>query len=234
MITALIVAAGQGRRMGSTLPKQYLALGGRPILTHTLQAFDACALVERIVLVVPGNEMDFCCREILTAADLRAMPLLVAGGARRQESVFNGLAAIPENEGIVLIHDGVRPLVSGALIRACIHGAQRWDACIPVLAVTDTLKRVDAGGRIQDTLARDSLRLAQTPQAFRLSLIKEAHRLGRQEGVQATDDAALVERMGVAVHTVAGEIANIKITAPMDLRRAEAYLGCEPATGPVD
>jgi 2-C-methyl-D-erythritol 4-phosphate cytidylyltransferase len=223
MIAALIVAAGRGVRMGSRLRKQYVALAGQPILTHTLRAFDACALVDRIVLVVPGEEMDFCRQEIVAAAGLRCAAVLVAGGDRRQASVSNGLESIPEQEGIVLIHDGVRPLVTGQLIEACIDGAQRWDACIPVVGVTDTLKRVDAQGNIEGTVAREALRMAQTPQAFRLSLIRQAHRLARQRGLQATDDAALVEQMGVAVRAIPGSATNIKITTALDLQRAEAY-----------
>jgi len=223
MIAALIVAAGQGVRMGSTLRKQYLPLAGRPVLAYTLEAFDACARVDRIILALPEAQMDYCRREVLASLSLRCTPLLVAGGSRRQDSVSNALDAISEQEGIVLIHDGVRPLVSGALIEACIEGARRWDACIPVVPVTDTLKQIDAGGAIKGTIPRNALGMAQTPQAFRLSLIRQAYRLAHEHGLEATDDASLVEQMGVAVHSIPGSPTNIKITTPMDLQRAEAY-----------
>ncbi len=223
MIAALIVAAGQGVRMGSTVRKQYLTMAGRPILAHTLKAFDTCVLVDHIIVAVPREQMDYCRREVLASLPLRCAPLLVAGGSRRQDSVSNALDAITEQEGIVLIHDGVRPLVTGALIEACIDGARRWDACIPVVPVTDTLKQINACGVIEGTVPRDALCMAQTPQAFRLPLIRHAHRLARRHGWKATDDASLVEQMGVAVRSIPGSPTNIKITTPLDLQRAEAY-----------
>jgi 2-C-methyl-D-erythritol 4-phosphate cytidylyltransferase len=223
---------GRGCAWGPRLRKQYLPLAGQPVLAHTLKAFDACALVDRIVLALPEAQMDYCRREILASLSLRCTPLLVAGGSRRQDSVSNALDVILEQEGIVLIHDGVRPLVSDALIRACIVGAQRWDACIPVVPVTDTLKQIDAGSVIKGTIPRNALAMAQTPQAFRLPLIRQAYRLARECGVEATDDASLVEQMGAAVHSIPGSPTNIKITTPMDLQRAEAYYhSCAGAAG---
>ncbi|MFZ1984419.1 MAG: 2-C-methyl-D-erythritol 4-phosphate cytidylyltransferase [Desulfatitalea sp.] len=223
MIAALIVAAGQGIRMGATQRKQYLALAGQPILVHTLKAFDASPDVERIVLVVPGEEIEYCRQRIVAGAQISTDMLLVPGGARRQDSVRNGLQRIDDDQGIVLIHDGVRPLVFPRLIAACIQGVQRWEACIPAVEVSDTLKQTDAAGVITRTVPREGLQMAQTPQGFRLALIREAHRRALQEGWQATDDASLVERMGVAVHTILGDRANIKITTPEDLRWAEIF-----------
>ena len=223
MITALIVAAGQGVRMGTAQRKQYLTLCGRPILAHTLRAFDSCAQVAQIVLVVPESEIDYCRRDIVPTAGLRHDPLLVPGGARRQDSVYRGLQCITAPDDVVLIHDGVRPLVTHQLIERCIEGARQWGACIPVVPVTDTLKRIDARGAVAATVPREALCMAQTPQAFHLSLIKRAHQWAREHEMEATDDASLVERMGTPVHTIAGLPTNIKITSPMDLRRAEAY-----------
>lgn len=223
MITALIVAAGQGVRMGTAQRKQYLTLCGRPILAHTLRAFDGCAQVAQIVLVVPESEIDYCRREIVPAAGLRHDPLLVPGGTRRQDSVYRGLQSITTPDDVVLIHDGVRPLVTQQLIERCIEGARQWGACIPVVPVTDTLKRIDARGAVTATVPRETLCKAQTPQAFHLALIQRAHQWAREHDIEATDDASLVERMGAPVHTIAGLPTNIKITSPMDLRRAEAY-----------
>ena len=222
MISALIVAAGQGVRMGADHRKQYLPLGGQPILAYSLQAFDACACIERIVLVVPAADMMYC---RLLAADLRLrlMPMLVPGGPERQDSVYNGLQVIG-SEGVVLIHDGVRPLVSAELIQACIDGAQQWGACIPAVEVSDTLKAIDSEGFVERTVSRAQLRMAQTPQAFHLPLILKAHALARQNAWRATDDASLVEQMGAKVHIIPGLAANLKITTPEDLLRAEAYL----------
>jgi 2-C-methyl-D-erythritol 4-phosphate cytidylyltransferase len=224
MICALIVAAGQGLRMGAPQRKQYLPLAGRPILTRTLQAFDRIERIDQMVIAVPPSEKDYCENEIVANAGLKTRVALVEGGAHRQDSVFNGLQQLGDAEGIVLIHDGVRPMVTAALINACIQGALQWDACIPAVAVIDTPKQIDDRGIIARTLAREHLRMAQTPQAFRLSLIHRAHTEARRLGLKATDDASLVEAMGVAVHVVDGLHENIKITTPEDLAWAEAWL----------
>jgi 2-C-methyl-D-erythritol 4-phosphate cytidylyltransferase len=223
MIAALIVAAGKGVRMGAGMRKQYLPLSGLPVLAHTLKAFDECPQIDQMVLVVPFDEIAYCRREIIEQLCLRTSVELVAGGARRQDSVCNGLDLL-DDRGIVLIHDGVRPLVSRRLIEACIEGVRQWEACIPVVAITDTLKKTDSKDTIELTVPRDGLGMAQTPQGFRVSLIKRAHDLASRNGWEATDDASLVERMGAKVHTIAGSSVNIKITRPGDLRWAEALL----------
>lgn len=225
MITALIVAAGQGLRMGTDRPKQYLSLDGQAILVRTLRAFDRNARVRQIVLVIAQTETDFCRKQILAAADLNNAVKLVAGGRRRQDSVYNGLRSLDSPaERIVLIHDGVRPLVSQDLIDACIDGAMKWGACIPALPPVDTPKLVNDQGIIDSTVPRASLRMAQTPQAFRLDLILRAHAQARRSGLVATDDASLVEAMGMDVHVIAGRRENIKITTPEDLAVAEMLL----------
>lgn len=222
MITALIVAAGQGVRMGGTRRKQYMTIGGRTILELTLKAFDLSPSITNTVLVVPEEEIVFCQEHIVAAADLVKETVLVPGGVRRQDSVYNGLQAVKEEQGaIVLIHDGVRPFVTTAIIEACITGARTWGACIPALEVTDTLKQVSSAGVVETTVSRDALRAVQTPQAFNLGVIKEAHTRALQSGWEGTDDANLVERMGLDVHIVPGDVDNIKITAPGDLQRAE-------------
>jgi 2-C-methyl-D-erythritol 4-phosphate cytidylyltransferase len=223
MIAALIVAAGKGVRMGAGMRKQYLPLSGLPVLAHTLKAFDECAQIDQMVLVVPFDEIVYCRREIIEQLCLRTSVELVAGGTRRQDSVCNGLDLL-DDRGIVLIHDGVRPLVSRRLIEACIEGVRQWEACIPVVAITDTLKKIDLKDTIELTVPRDGLGMAQTPQGFRVSLIKRAHDMASRNGWEATDDASLVERMGGKVHTIAGSPVNIKITRPGDLRWAEALL----------
>lgn len=224
MICALIVAAGQGLRMGTAQRKQFLHLGDRPILTRTLQRFDRIERIERIVVAVPPSEKAYCEQEIVAPANLKKPVVLVNGGAHRQASVFNGLQSLGDAEGIVLIHDGVRPMVTEALIETCIQGALQWEACIPAVPVVDTPKQINAEGIIVSTLVREQLRMAQTPQAFRLSLICRAHAEARRLGLKATDDASLVESMGRAVHVVDGLRENIKITTPEDLAWAEACL----------
>ncbi len=220
---AIIVAAGRGVRMRSDRPKQYLQIGRRPILFHTLKAFDQSRAIDCMIIVVPGDDIEFCRKHIIAPAGLRAGVRIVSGGARRQDSVCNGLGAIAEKDGVVLIHDGVRPLVTKALIDACIQGAEKWGACIPALTPVDTVKRVK-DGVVERTLPRDNLRLVQTPQAFQLSLIRKAHREAKANGLAATDDASLVESMGEDVHVISGNQHNIKITTPFDLELAEHYL----------
>ena len=135
MIAAIIVAAGQGRRMGGPVRKQYLALCGRPILAHTLSVFDACPDVDRVVLVVAGEDLEWCRQGLLLDYPVEKPLTLISGGDCRQESVFRGIEALEAEDGIVLIHDGVRPLPPMALLNACIAGARRWGGCIPALAV---------------------------------------------------------------------------------------------------
>jgi 2-C-methyl-D-erythritol 4-phosphate cytidylyltransferase len=224
MITAIIVAAGQGLRMGSARRKQFLKLCGEPILIHTLRAFDACQTIGQLLLVVPTSEIDFCRSNIIEPADISTKIAIIEGGDRRQDSVFNGLKSIPTNEGIVLIHDGVRPLVNVELIDACIEGAQLWGACIPALMPVDTLKQIDGNDIIERTISRDSVRLAQTPQAFHLSVLRKAHDQAKLRGWKATDDASLVERIGVNVHVIPGMRENLKITTAEDLALAQWYL----------
>ncbi len=224
MIAAVIVAAGQGLRMGAARRKQYLQLSDQPILVHTLRAFDGTDLMNRLVLVVPQTEMDFCDAEIVGPARLQTPVHLIPGGRRRQDSVYNGLASIEGREALVLVHDGVRPLVSRSLIAACIDGANRHGACIPAVPVIDTLKRIDPADCVQATVSRKGLYAAQTPQAFKLSLIRSAHEAARRSGQSFTDDASLVEALGHPVKMIPGERRNIKITTSEDLELARAVL----------
>lgn len=224
MIVAVIVAAGEGLRMHAPQRKQYLHLDSQPILVRTLEVFEKSNTIDRLILVAPESELDYCRREIVGPSRLSTPVTMVAGGRRRQDSVYNGLKSIEDQEAVVLIHDGVRPLLTEELIHACIAGAEKWYACIPAVPVTDTLKRTDSAGRIRQTVDRKGLYAAQTPQAFKLSVILAAHEAGREDGGQATDDASLVEAMGRPVHIIPGERENLKITTTEDLDLALAYL----------
>ena len=223
MNAAIIVAAGQGIRMGGSIRKQYLPLDGEPILGHTLRLFTESRLFEDILLVVPGADADYCRETLLAALGAPPAVRLVIGGAERQESVYNGLAACRGgDDAVVLIHDGVRPFVSIALLRQCLDSAQRNGACVLAVRASDTLKQAGPDGAIVQTLPRDDVWLAQTPQGFRLALIREAHQRAREAGYAGTDDAQLVERLGHPVAIVPGSRLNIKITTPDDLHLAEA------------
>ncbi|WP_319525068.1 2-C-methyl-D-erythritol 4-phosphate cytidylyltransferase [uncultured Desulfosarcina sp.] len=224
MICAVIVAGGSGSRMQAPVKKQYLQLDGIPILSRTLMAFDGCSDLERIVLVLPEPDLERFRKEILLPLKLTHDVRLAVGGEDRQASVRNGLEEAGPSEGVVMIHDGVRPFVRAGLIRVCIAGAKATGACVPVIAATDTVKQVDDSGFIVCTLDRDIIRLAQTPQVFGTGLIRQAHQRALVNGFAATDDASVAEFAGERVHTVPGDPDNIKITHPQDLAIAGAIL----------
>jgi 2-C-methyl-D-erythritol 4-phosphate cytidylyltransferase len=217
MVSAIIVAAGQGRRMAGDQRKQYLSLAGLPILTRTLMVFVRCDPVDEIILVVPEDDVEFCRERILEPEGLIRKITLVPGGERRQDSVFNGLRNVSPDCRIVIVHDGVRPFVQTEHIATCIDAARQFGACILGVPAYETLKQVDPSDQIIRTLKRDDVWLAQTPQAFRYGLIRRAHDRARAEGYCATDDASLVERLGQTVKIVKGSRRNIKITVKEDL-----------------
>jgi len=222
MASAIIVAAGSGRRMKQKTPKQYLDLAGIPILGRTLRVFDRHPQISAIFLVVSLNDFDFCRGHILPSLDRQSAVELVPGGEERQDSVYEGLKRAGAAGEIVLIHDGVRPFVTGEMISACIEGAAECGACIPGIAASDTLKRVGADGIIEKTLPRDGVWLAQTPQAFEVELIRRAYAHAIETGTRVTDDAGAVENFGKPVRMIPGSPYNIKITTPADLEFAEA------------
>ena len=222
MVSAIIVAAGKGIRMMGTMRKQYLDLSGRPVLAHSIMAFDSCTLVAEIYLVVPKEDVEYCQNKILSLLDLKNQINLVHGGAKRQDSVYNGLQAITKNTDTVVIHDGVRPLIHPEELKECILGSKKYGACILGTPASDTLKRVDKSGIIEATLPRENIWLAQTPQAFQYDLILKAHETARRDGYVGTDDASLVERLGEDVKIINGGRFNIKITKKEDLAVAKA------------
>jgi 2-C-methyl-D-erythritol 4-phosphate cytidylyltransferase len=223
-VHAIIVAAGQGMRMNDPVRKQYITLDGIPILRHTLNIYESCQRVNQIILVIPKADFDFCRDTILMPAKLQKHINLVAGGPERQDSVYNGLQIIEPDDGIVVIHDGVRPFVSEKQLLGCIEGAAEFGACIIGIPVFDTVKQVNAKNEIVQTHRRDALWLAQTPQAFRAKLIKKAHEAARKDGFKGTDDASLMERLGQTVKIIPGSRHNIKITSQEDLELARAIL----------
>ena len=224
MIWALVVAGGSGLRMQSAVRKQYIDLEGRPILAHTLLAVDRCTALQRIVLVVPAGDVDDCRQRVVAPLGLTHEVQLVAGGAHRQASVQCGLAAVDDDDGMVMIHDGVRPFISPSLMDACLGGCRISGACIPVLPAAETLKKVAADGTVVATLDREQIQLAQTPQTFSVGLIRRAHHIAEARGFLATDDASVAESVGATVTVVPGERENIKITTPHDLLLARAIL----------
>jgi 2-C-methyl-D-erythritol 4-phosphate cytidylyltransferase len=219
----VIVAAGKGSRMRTAMSKQYLQLGGRSILVHTLQLFQNIQEVDHIVLVVGESDLDRC-RQFVRDYKLAKVTRILIGGKERQNSVKLGLDALSPGTEWVLVHDGVRPFVAPEQVVSCWHKAMEQEAAVLAVPVKDTIKIVDAEGEIQLTPDRKSLWAIQTPQAFRVSLLQEAHVQAEKEGFLGTDDAMLVERMGKPVHVVEGDYYNIKITTPEDLPWAEWIL----------
>jgi len=219
----VVVAAGKGSRMQAADSKQYLPLGDKPILVHTLQLFQNIREVDDIVLVT-GEEDCGRCREYVERYALDKVRAVIAGGAERQHSVHRGLQALTPGAEWVLVHDGVRPFPAADQVLACWREAQEHGAAVLAVPVKDTIKVVDDAKRIQSTPDRRSLWAIQTPQAFRLSLLREAYERAEREGFVGTDDAMLVERTGTVVRVVEGDYYNIKITTPEDLPWAEWIL----------
>jgi 2-C-methyl-D-erythritol 4-phosphate cytidylyltransferase len=220
---AIIPAAGVGARMQSDRAKQMLEIGGAPLLIHTLKRFEACDAVDHIILVLQPDLTDGVLGLISRFA-IKKVSRVVAGGAERQDSVYRGLQVLDEGDtGVVAIHDAVRPFVRPGEIKQVIERAASAGAAIMALAATDTIKQVKAG-RIQRTLDRRRICHAQTPQAFKFSIIREAYDKAYQDGFIGTDDSQLVERLGRPVSVVEGSPINIKITRPLDLCLAEAIL----------
>jgi len=220
---ALIAAAGSGRRMGGEVPKQFIEVAGKTVLRHTLELFLGLPAVEKIVVALPPDSVKPF-EDSLTEAE-RKRVVAVAGGRSRQESVYNGLCALdPREIDVVAIHDAARPLVDREVVQKTIELAAEGKAAMACAPMRDTVKRAEAG-LVAATVDRGDLWLAQTPQTFPLEMILEAHRRARAEGLAATDDAALCERLGIPVHLVESTAANLKITGPYDLDYVRYRLG---------
>ena len=216
----IIVAGGKGLRMGSDIPKQFLPIGGRPVLMRTLERFRAYSADLQIILVLPGAQQAYwqgLCQEYHFDVEYQ----LANGGPTRFHSVQSGLALVPDDaEGIVGVHDGVRPFPSIEVIRNCYETAREKKAVIPVIPVVETVRHLEAGSSV--TVPRDEYRLVQTPQTFDIQLLKAANRQPYNDGF--TDDASVVESYGHTITLVEGNRENIKITTPYDLKIAEVLL----------
>jgi len=219
--TVIIPAAGIGARMHTDRAKQMLELGGVPVLVHTLKRFQQCEAVDQIILVLQPN-LTSEILSLMSRHNLTKVARVVAGGAERQDSVYRGLQVVrPESAGIIAVHDAVRPFVKPDEIRAVIERAASTGAALMALAATDTIKQ-GKSGRVQRTLDRRRIYYAQTPQAFRFAILREAFEKAYADGFMGTDESQLVERLGQRVSVVEGSPLNIKITRPFDLRLAEA------------
>lgn len=217
----VIVAGGKGMRMGADIPKQFIPIGGKPVLMHTLERFFACDGELKIILVLPHEQQAYW-RQLCRDCAFNIPHTIVDGGETRFESSRKGLQAIPlDAAGLVGIHDGVRPFVSEAVIKRCFEAADESKAAIPVLPVTDTLRHVDRNGVGRNVL-RNDYRIVQTPQVFDIGLLRKA--FGQPYQDSFTDEASVVESLGYTVEMVEGNRENIKLTTPFDLTLAEAML----------
>jgi 2-C-methyl-D-erythritol 4-phosphate cytidylyltransferase len=217
---AVVPAGGVGVRMGGGRPKQYLTLGGAPILVHTLRALARCRLLE---VAAPADRVE-ATRALLARFRVPRVLAVVAGGEERQESVKLGLEAVPSEAAWVVVHDAVRPFITPEIVERVLIAARVPGAATCGWPVRETVKRV-RDKVVESTLPREGLWLTQTPQAFRRALLAEAHDKAARDGYRATDDAMLVERLGGRVSMVEGLPQNLKITTPDDLKAARAWIG---------
>ena len=221
-IAALIPAAGRGKRMAEKTPKAFLPLGGVPLLARTLLQFEDSSIVEEIVVLAPPGDGVGLAEEMTARLGIRKVFRILAGGPERQDSVYHGLKALESRADLVLIHDGARPFVTPELIERVAAEARLTKAVVAAVPVRDTIKEIGDDRAVLRTLNRGSLWEIQTPQGFHYSLIVEAYEKAFRDGFYGTDDAALVERLGVRVKVVPGSRFNLKITTPEDLVLGEA------------
>jgi 2-C-methyl-D-erythritol 4-phosphate cytidylyltransferase len=223
--TAIIVAAGEGRRLGARISKVYLPICGRALLLRTLDQFFRTKRVNNVIVVVAKQDLTRCRSLLENDSRTRQQTwILQSGGSSRQKSVARGLERVSSDCDVVVIHDGARPFVSPELIDRAIEEASARKAVVVGVPVRDTIKVISGDRQILSTPSRDCLWEIQTPQAFQRSLILEAHQVAKRDDQDATDDASLVERLGKPVYLIEGERTNIKITLPEDLLFAEALV----------
>lgn len=220
----IIVAAGSGKRMKSAIAKQYIELKGRTIISYTIETFNNSENIDDIILVTSGDAVDYVKSEIVEKYRFKKVRAVVEGGEERQDSVYNGLKAVPGDTDVVLIHDGVRPFVADKYIAQLESVAMEFGGCVLGAPVKDTIKVCDSEGYITDTPKRETLWLAQTPQCFKYDVIMKAYEKAEQEGYRGTDDSMLAERLGIKIKIVKGDYENIKITTPEDLYIGEVIL----------
>lgn len=221
--TAIVLAAGQGRRMGTEVQKQYLEINEKPVLYYSLYTMEHSEIIDEVVLVVGENQEEYCKRNIVDKYRFDKVKSIVQGGAERYYSVWNGLQEV--EDGYVFIHDGARPFLTEDIIKRAYETVAVCKACVVGMPVKDTIKIADDAGIVIDTPPRSSMWMIQTPQVFEVVLVKQAYaKFMEQKQIQVTDDAMVVEQMlGHKVKLVEGSYENIKITTPEDLKIASVF-----------
>ena len=221
--TAVIVAAGKGKRMGTEISKQFLPLCGKEILAHTVEKFEKAACIRDIILVTGGDALQDV-RQMAQEYGWKKIISVTEGGKERQDSVFLGLQQVPQDTEIVLIHDGVRPFVTEEILERSIVAAKETGGCVAGVPAKDTIKVCDAEGFAIATPDRSTLRAVQTPQVFDFDLLRGALQKAASDKAAVTDDCSAVERRGMKIRLVAGDERNLKVTTPLDLKIAELLL----------
>ena len=219
MVSAIVLAGGRGKRMGTIQSKQYISLNGKPILYYTLKQFIKNKFIDKVILVVSEEEVEYCNKEVLQKYQLK-LDKIVFGGRERQDSVYNALSEL-EDSDIVLIHDGARPFVSQRIINDAVKYAKIHKAAAPGVMPKDTIKIKGEDNFSISTIDRSRAVAIQTPQAFDFNLIYECHKKIKKSGTEVTDDTMVAELFGNKVYIYDGEYTNIKITTPEDLILAE-------------
>ncbi len=223
-VAAIVPAAGKGERLGLKIHKPFVAIGKEPILSYTLKALDDSERIDEIILIVNESCLSKA-RSLIKKKKLKKVKKIALGGKRRMDSVKNGLSLISADVDYVLVHDGVRPFLDNKIISSVIEGARTFGAAITYVPVKPTIKEVEKGNFVTATLKRQSLIEVQTPQAFKKDILVRAYKKAFDDAVDATDDSALVERLGIKVKAVFGSYKNIKITTVEDLKHARALMG---------
>lgn len=226
MNSAIIVAAGRSERMGGKMDKAFLSLGSQPVVAYSLRAFQECSEIDSIVLVVRRDQR-IAAKGVATLFGISKLRAIVAGGTLRQASVEEGLKALDPETRIVCVHDAARPCTTPALIAETIRSARRYGSGVAATRITDTVKLVDRGQTVSSTLDRDKIWTVQTPQTFRVELLRQAFDALAADKIEVTDESSAVERLGEEVHLVPTSFPNLKITTPDDLRSAAALLGIQ-------
>lgn len=221
---AVIVAAGSGTRMGTDIPKQFLNVLGKPVISYTLNQFNSNVNIDEIVIVTKEEYISFC-QNLVKDMEFAKVTSIVTGGATRQQSVFNGINAVSDDVKNVFIHDGARPMISDQTITKCALALESNSSCAVGVPMKDTIKYSDNGKFIDRTVDRSRLWQIQTPQCFDKNLVIKYHKMAFEEGFEATDDCMLFEHYGEKIALVEGEYENIKITSPQDIFVMEGILG---------
>jgi 2-C-methyl-D-erythritol 4-phosphate cytidylyltransferase len=223
MNSGIIVAGGKSERMGTDIDKAFLSLGTKPVVLYSLFAFEKCRDIDEVILVVRKDRID-AARQSVRMFGCNKVKKIVAGGTLRQQSVMNGMSEISKESEIVVVHDGARPCVTADLISETITSAKQYGSGIAAVKITDTVKSVDKGMIISETVDRTKLWLVQTPQAFKVSLLQKALTFIEKKKIKVTDEASAVELVSKGVRLVAANSSNIKITTPDDLTLAAALM----------